>query len=177
MIAGPLGADPECGLGISQVTTHQCQRVATEVVGQANLGQDDGGALDGGVDRSQQGWRCARLDHSKCVAGQVSSRAEHCVVQGWVNVAEKHATSEAAFRLAQLDTDHVGLLGAGDAAADQNQESTRVNGSAAEQGDGRSFDHEVTCQDAAADGVELEQRQCRMSLLLLLRHARQTMRK
>ena len=57
LIAGPLGADPERGLGIGQITAHQRQCVATEVVGQANLGKNDGGALDGGVDGGQKGGR------------------------------------------------------------------------------------------------------------------------
>ena len=94
-----------------------------------------------------------------------------------MNVPEEYATSQGALGLAQLDADHEGLLRAGDAAADQNQESARVYCSAAKQRDGRPFDHEVTGQDPPADGFEFEQRQGRVSPLALLRHALQTMRK
>ncbi len=73
-----------------------------------------------------------------------------------MNVPEEYAIPQGALGLAQLDSDREGLFRAGDAASDQNQESTRVDGSASKQCDGRPLDHDVTRQDAGGNSLEFQ---------------------
>ena len=94
----------------------------------------------------------------------------------WVNVPEEYAAGKSLLGFAKLYADNEGFLCTGDAASDQNQESTRVDRSATEQRNGRPLDHQITCQDAGGDGLEFQQREGPVSFLLL-RHAVYTMRK
>ena len=73
-----------------------------------------------------------------------------------MHVAEKHATAQSALFVTELHSGRECLFGTGDTAANQDQESTRVDRSAPEQRDGRSLDHDVTRQDAGSDGFEFQ---------------------
>jgi hypothetical protein len=73
-----------------------------------------------------------------------------------VNIAEEYATAQRALGLTEPHSDTVCLLGARDAASNQNQESTRVNRSTAEQCDRCAFDHDVTRQDSGGDIFEFQ---------------------
>ena len=107
-------------------------------------------------------------------AGDLAAFAEHRIVQVGVDVAQEDAVAQRALGLADLHTGRIGLLGAGHRAADQDQKPARVDGTAAQQGDGGTFDHQVAGQDALRHRVEFEHRQGRVSPL----HRRaQTMRK
>ena len=116
------------------------------------------------------------FDHRQCVARNGLAHAENRIVQRRVNVAEEHTAPQRVVGLTQPAPDHERLLGAGNAAADERQESARVDRSAAQQCDGRAFDHEITRLDARRYRFEFQERQGSVSLLFL-RHAVQTMRK
>ena len=97
-------------------------------------------------------------------------------MQARVYVAEKHATTQGALSVSKLHSGRESLFGTGDAAANQDQESTRVDRSAPEQRDGRSLDHEVARHDASGNGPELQQ--CDRSVSLFVPHLEpQTIRK
>ncbi len=71
-------------------------------------------------------------------------------------IAEKDATSQCSVCLAESCSDQERLLRAGDATADQDQESTWVDRSATKQRDRRSLDHEVARQDAGGYSLEFQ---------------------
>jgi len=73
-----------------------------------------------------------------------------------MDVAEEYAATQRTLFLTQPHSGHISLLGAGNTASDKDQESTRMDSSAAQQCDGGFLDHQVTRQHACGDGVEFQ---------------------
>ena len=119
-----------------------------KVIGEADLGKRHRRALDRGVDGGEQGGRGAGLDHGERLAVQPQSGAENGVMQHRVDVAQEDAARQRVLDLAKLGSDEKGFFGAGDTAADQDQESPGMNRSTTQQGNRRAFDHQVAGEDA-----------------------------
>ena len=73
-----------------------------------------------------------------------------------VYVAKKHAAAQNALSVTKLHSGRESFFRTGDAAANQDQEATRVDRPASEQSDGRSLYHDITRQDACSDGLEFQ---------------------
>jgi len=77
-------------------------------------------------------------------------------MQGRVDVPEKDAATQALLSVTHLCSGKICLLRAGDAAANENQESARVNRPAAKHCDRRPLDHQVARQYAGSDRLEFQ---------------------
>jgi hypothetical protein len=130
--------------------------VASQVIAEADLGEQYRRTLNGSIDGGQQRWRRACFDDRQSVTRYRLSRAENCIMKHRMHVAEKHAATQGALSVSKLHSGRESLCGTGDTAANQDQESTRVDRSAPEQRDGRTLDHDVTRQDTGSDGFEFQ---------------------
>ncbi len=116
----------------------------------------NGRTLNGAVNGGEQRGRRPCFDDGQGVALQLAPDTEHSVVQSGMNITEKYFAAQCAATLPNLNPDRIGFFGTCDTAADKNEETTRMNGAAAQQCDRRSLDHDITRQDAGGNALKFQ---------------------
>lgn len=157
MIADPFLADLEGSAGVGHVTVEQSDSPASQVVSQADLPDLDWSALDCGVDRSQQSRRVGGLYDGEGLVSELPSGSENRIMKSGMYVTQQDTVVKSAFDFTERNASIVGLFSTGYAATYQYQKAPRMNGAAAQQGNGGPLDHQVAGQNPAGYAVEFEQ--------------------